>query len=62
VNCPVCNELVDISVVNEHIDNNCESPTKPGTGNTKPLTKKPPVKKITIMAKVIKKNIEKRMF
>ncbi|CAG8452920.1 16776_t:CDS:10 [Funneliformis mosseae] len=51
VKCPVCNQTVDISEVNEHIDSGCKLPANPGAESTKPSTKKTPTKKLTLMAK-----------
>ncbi|CAI2166682.1 12710_t:CDS:10 [Funneliformis geosporum] len=51
VKCPVCDQTVDISEVNEHIDSGCKLPANPGVESTKHSTKNTPTKKITLMAK-----------
>jgi hypothetical protein len=53
----MCNKIVDMSIVNEHLDNNCEPLADTGTGNQTSLKNtslnKAPPKKLTISAKVI---------
>lgn len=54
--CPACNQYVDISEINEHMDNKCTKLEKTEVENQKsskntPPSKAPP-KKIVITAKV----------
>ncbi|RIA96006.1 MgsA AAA+ ATPase C terminal-domain-containing protein [Glomus cerebriforme] len=55
VSCPVCNQQVDISIINEHMDNKCTPPANIGIGNHKSSKNtspnKSPLKKIVITAK-----------
>ncbi|GES81907.1 ATPase WRNIP1 [Rhizophagus clarus] len=55
VSCPACNQYVDMSEINEHMDNKCTKLDKSGTENQKSLkntsSNKAPPKKIFITAK-----------